>query len=636
MSRLPSASTRLVPQAGAAAASTDLIAVFAPCRLNADGVPRLYSSIATLLATHDYSEGAEYCAHHMQDTKKPVIFVPLAINTPGTIGRFDMSGNTGTSVVTCAAGVNGILAETDGVVSVLKGGTVGTDQILLSVSLDGGAVYKTCRVGTAKTFTIPYVGLVLGLTDGTLNAGDVVLTWHSTAPKADLAGVSNDLMEAQKKTTRSWLFVSDIETLGEAQGVETAANTYETEVERFIYAKAQMRDRRVAKLSQVRARMKPGASVTFAEVGATGDTITRSTGSFVTDGFVAGDTFRVTGSASNNVTGVLASLTATVLTLGTTDLAAEEPTTDASITAEPTLTFAASGHTITRNRGSWIDDGFKVGDSVTTTGTVSNNGTATITALSATVMTFGSGLTDETIGSFGVLITATETAVNWRSSIDSTVASISNSYRLDLGAGRLRGLAPIIGYSMRRPVQWADSIRSYQHDVHITTWWKALGALQGWSIEGEHDERVDEGLIDARFTCARTYANGPDGAFIAKSITRGPDNNALAMTHNVAVADVAQAVIQTETEAWIGATMVLNADGTATADSLAVLNAKVNEGLRKNLLANVAGEGQRASVATWTAATDDILNGSDPTLHGSGDLEVNGTLVHLDTAVGVR
>ena len=46
------------------------------------------------------------------------------------------------------------------------------------------------------------------------------------------------------------------------------------------------------------------ASMTFAEVGATGDTITRATGSFITDGFVAGDTIRVTGSSSNNVTGV--------------------------------------------------------------------------------------------------------------------------------------------------------------------------------------------------------------------------------------------------------------------------------------------------------------------------------------------
>jgi hypothetical protein len=73
--------------------------------------------------------------------------------------------------------------------------------------------------------------------------------------------------------------------------------------------------------------------LTFAEVGASGDTITRSTGSWIDDGFLVGDTITVRGSTSNNVTGPIASLTATVLTLDTTDLINEGPIASCAVTA---------------------------------------------------------------------------------------------------------------------------------------------------------------------------------------------------------------------------------------------------------------------------------------------------------------
>ena len=74
-----------------------------------------------------------------------------------------------------------------------------------------------------------------------------------------------------------------------------------------------------------RALLTGSPTLTFAEVGATGDTITRSAGSWITDGFAVGMLVRVRGSALNNVTGTIAALTATVLTFGTTDLANEGP-----------------------------------------------------------------------------------------------------------------------------------------------------------------------------------------------------------------------------------------------------------------------------------------------------------------------
>ena len=637
---LPSATTRLSEQAGTAAVSTDLIAVWGACTTLADGTPRLYSSVAAMEAAHGYCEAEEYAALHMQDTGKAILFVPLPIATPGTVGRFNSSGNTGSSVVTCAVGGSGALAETDGVLEVVSGGTIGTDQIMLSLSLDGGKTFKPVRLGTNSSYVIPKVGLTLSFAAGTLVAGDTVLTWHSIAPLPDFTSLTTpfNAMLAQKRVTRSWLFIGDISTLSAAQGIQAKVDAYETSGNRFTYAKAQMRDRLpLASLSDVQNRASGSFTTTF---DGAAHTITRSAGSFVTDGFVAGDTIRVSGSTGDNGNkGVPSVIAATVLTFAA-GLSSEGPDSGVTITAEPTLTFDGTGHTITRNRGSWFDDGFRVGDSVTITGTASNNVTNTITVLTGTVMTFGAGLANEVIGTHGVLMTTGETDAAWVASIAALVAVVTGDPLVDLGGGRGTKLSPITGYSMRRPAQWADSIRSYQHDVKTATWWKDLGPLDGWNIDGEHDERVDGGLLDARFTCLRTWGNGPDGAFVAQSLTRDTDGSILGMTHNVAVARLAQTVTQRITENFAGATLVLNPPDTfgvrtATTASLSSLAAKVNSELQRNILSNIGGEGQRASIAKWTPATDDDMGVANATLHGTLDLELNGTIVHIATTVEV-
>lgn len=53
---------------------------------------------------------------------------------------------------------------------------------------------------------------------------------------------------------------------------------------------------------------------------------------------------------------------------------------------------AAGDDTLTRNRGSWIDDGFGIGQTLTITNTVSNNfATYVITAIDALTLTFATG-----------------------------------------------------------------------------------------------------------------------------------------------------------------------------------------------------------------------------------------------------
>lgn len=97
---------------------------------------------------------------------------------------------------------------------------------------------------------------------------------------------------------------------------------------------------------EIVAIMQGGPTVTFAEVGATGDTITRSFGSWTDDGFEAGDEITVTGSASNNVTGTIASLTALVITLGDTDLTAEGPVSGVAVAVTGGVAFSSSGTTL--------------------------------------------------------------------------------------------------------------------------------------------------------------------------------------------------------------------------------------------------------------------------------------------------
>lgn len=648
MATLPSATVSVSETASAPGGGTRLLSVIAPVPRNADAKPRIFAQAAAVYALHGYSPGVDYVASHIEKTKLPVIFTPVPIATPGTVGRLNASGNTGTSVVSVAVGADGSLEETDGILTVLQGGTVGTDQIILGLSLDGGrSAAKTIRLGTASSYAIPYVGLVLSFADGTLVTGDTVLTWHSSAPMWDAAGLTaaRTGMAAEQKFMRSWLVVGDLPDSTFAGYVTTEANAYATSHDRFIFARCNVRDRLpLATMSKVRNRMTGNPAVTFAEVGATGDTVARAAGSFVADGFVNGDWVTITGSISNNVSGKVPTVASGLLTFDTTDLAAEGPVSGVTITAEPCLTFVDGGvgsDSLVRNRGSWLEDGFRVGDVFTVTGTASNNVSAEVVNVTATTITVATGtFAAEVIGSFGVTITAGETESEYVANMDAAFAAVDNQKRIDPGIGRAYLQSPFLGYMMPRPTSWHLSIREYQHDIHVPTWKKELGPLDGASLEDANgnrvhlDERVVGGMLAARFSCLRTWGNGPRGAFAAMSLTRAPDSSLLSRTHNLAVVNLAMATVQSETENAVGVTLELKADGTATASSIERIEKRVNKGIKVALL-TAGSEGKRCSFAEWKAATDDVLNVPGATLHGVLSLILNGTLEHIETVVRI-
>lgn len=647
MADLPEATVLIDDEAGALASGTNYVAVLACAQSHDDMTPRVFASTKDMLDYHLYSRGVDYCALHFEETGLPVIFVGLPEATAGALGYQDQSGVTGNAAITVAAGSGGIQETMDGILTVTAGGTVGTSQITFDLSLDGGDTTKSVRLGTAASYTIPYVGLTLNFGAGTLVADDVY-TFRTTAPRSDQAGLAaaKTALANQNKQMRSWLLVGDLLEEDDATDFLTELNGYETANDRFVFGRGQARDRyAAANMSRRRVFMKGAPSLTFAEVGVSGDTITRATGSWITDGFAAGDTITITGSLSNNISAVIASLSATVITLGSEDLAAEV-TAVATIYATPTLTFAevgVTGDTLTRSAGSWVVDGFKIGDVVAVTGSVSNNVSGAVTAVSATVLTFGStDLAAEVIASFGVSVTvAQESGTAWKSDIDAEFADIDDSKRIDLGAGYARKLSPISGWRFRRPVQWAASIREYQHDVQIPNWRKSDGPVFGWDLEDddgntvEHDERINGGLLAARFTCFRTYSNGPNGTFVALSLTRALEGSLLSRTHNMAVANVACTVVQSETENAIGQVLELNADGTGAEAALVALEERVNSALAIALLQRRI-EGPRASFAKWSASRTDILNIPAAELTGTLDLRLNGTLEKIRTRVRVQ
>lgn len=649
----PQASLSIATTGGAYAGGDGYAVILACVGKNADGVPRVFTGITALLDQHSYAPGVDLAAHLLAKTRSPIIFVPLPIVTAGAL-RMQRSTGTGTSIVTFTAGTYGYLEEVDATLTWTTGGTIGAGSgPIFTLSLDGGRTTKTVRLGTASTYTIPYVGIVLNFGAGTVVAGDT-LVFRFTAPKWDNAGLTaaRAALAAQQKASRSWNVVGDLANSTEAGYVTTITNAYETTHKRFVYARCNVRDggtpSMLAKSSGVKRWVKITAAetLTFAEVGATDDTITRSVGSFIDDGLAVGDVVTVAGTTLNNVTGRIKALTATVLTFDGTDLVDEVTAAGVgSIVASNGFIFAevgGTGDTITRNAGSWITEGFAAGDIVTIAGTASNNVTTdALTAVSATVLTLGStDLAAEEIGSHNVTITKVLSKAADVSLADIAFASVDAQKRIDLGYGRARVLSPITLWEFRRPASWHVAVREYQHALHIASWQNDLGPLDGVDLEDtnkqivEYDERVDGGALAARFTCLTTSDNGPNGTYVAMALTRATDGDVLAYTHNMAVTNKFCSIVQAETTRMIGKTPVLNADGTATESELKLLEARINQALTEGLL-SPGSEGQNASSATWVASRADDLRGTGKTLHGSGPLGLRGTITNVDTGVVV-
>lgn len=565
MATLPSASVRVSSTAGTPASGSDTICIIAPVPVAADAMPRRYGSAQAIYDKHAYSEGVEYASFHAKFVKKPMIFIGVPIAAPGEISRIDDTGNTGTCVVTSTAGSDGVLSEHDGVLTVVSGGTIGSDQIRLSLSLDNGRSAKVIRLGTDNVYIIPYVGVTLNFGAGDLNDGDVIYMWHGSGPTSDADGWADAFtnLRAQLGQFRSVILIGDLADSTESQAFLDELTGYRTEGERLIYGRASLPDRLP-----------------------------------------------------------LASFSTTVA-----------------------VTAAASGKTFTRPSGSWIKDGFAIGTTFDLDGSVSNDGAFTVTAITALVLTVTETVVDETIPAHTARFTGTgPLKADWMAELDAEHEAVrggEDGFRLDMSAGRGSKSSPFSVWNFRRPAGWFASIREYQHDLHIPTWRKKDGNLGVDLFDSEKnlvewDDRVDgEAGVAAGFTVMRTWPNGPGGAFIGLSMTRGEDGSLLSLTHNVAVVNELCTVCQRQTENAIGESLVLDEEGHATTDSLNTIQTYVNAALELAGLKN-RGEGQRCSKVVWTPSSDDVLNVAEALLTGVLEIELNGTIHSVETFAHVR
>ena len=151
------------------------------------------------------------------------------------------------------------------------------------------------------------------------------------------------------------------------------------------------------------ARVVNATDVSSVTIAAPKQTITRAAGNWIADGFMTDQMIAVTGGTNNDGTYTLASVSELVLTL----------LTDAAILIDDVDVIGATveadrgAHTISRDGGSWLADGFAIGQSIDVTDTDFNNGMFTIASLDATTITLASGdaLIDETDASLTIRTT---------------------------------------------------------------------------------------------------------------------------------------------------------------------------------------------------------------------------------------
>lgn len=643
MGSLPNSSLRVSEQAVQQASGDRLIAILAPSRTKADMTPRLMGGADQAYGEHGYGPGVEYAAYHVAKTGLPFLYIAMPIAVEGTLGRKSTAGHSGTSTVNIAASSGGVLFEHLGRIRVAVGGIVGVDPIVLEYSLDDGRNWKRFFLGVATSWALPYINALFSATAaGTLVAGDTILTWSATGPRAssgDLTTVREKLAESEDMF-RTVLKTDDIYSASEGNAFRDMLDQYATQDKDYTRGRCSVRDRvPLAALSSARHNMT-ASTLTFAD-GAP-DTLTRASGSWLADGFAVGDIVDVTGTASNDGSYLVTALTALVMTI---DGLTAEVISTATVTGYAGIAFSGTSDTITRNTGSWSDDGFRVGDVVTVAGSASNNGAFTVTALTPLVMTVeADDLVDESISAEDVTISTGQTMTAWGAATFAEFAAVAGSFRLDVSLGRLKGISPWSGFDYRLPVSWWASFREYQHDLHVASWRKKDGPLGGSARDldnllDEWDDRIQGGAAtNAGFTAAMSYTK-QKGMYLAQSLTRTDDSSILSQSSKVDVANLICRVVQANTEnAAIGVDVVLKDDGSgqATEASLSEIESLVNAALEGQVLTNVRGEGPRASSVVWKASRLDLYNVPTPLMNGVATVTFNGTIHSVNTVVAIQ
>lgn len=659
---LPSATTTIVEQSGGVATGTDICCVLSCMSqgtdLSSGGTIQLFSDANVLKSTYGFGEGLEFVAHYMQVTQKPVLFGALHAATVGALSCTDTSGVLGSSAITFTG-----TPIDDAAIQVLvtAPATVGTAGGMFQYSLDGGRNFSgSYRLGTATSFVIPNTGVTVNFGAGTLLLNDIAKV-RATAPKWDTTALQNAFTALQNNgqfIPRLVVICGDISSSTSLQAVQTQIAAYEA-TNRFTCVVCSLRDYlppAVYQGSDLITAQLTGQTVTTA---ATGETYTRSAGSWLTDGFQVGDEVVFAGftNSGNNGKQVITTLTATVMTCSASTLVNEGPVSSVTCTTlggGAGVTVAAAGATYTRTVGSWITDGFQVGQTVTFGGFTNsgNNGSAhgTVTTVTATVLTMSSttGLVNEG-PTYGITATAIETDTSWQTALDAVVGATPLTElvqsRVMATGGRARRISPVDGFQRRRPAAWPISIRWMLKDVKTSPGRVSDQGLEGWTITQangtpeDHDERTQGGLLALRVACLRSYSEiGINGVYCALPVTLDNDGAPLSLLNFAGVACLAANIIQAMTTLCLQSTYDLNPDGTLAPYEQARFNSKIVSELKRQLLTKSLGgldPGPRASSVSFAVSGVTNISVIGTPLPTQAQVQMQGIVLQIRNSVVV-
>lgn len=618
---LPRARVRVDTGGGAVGRASDLLGIIGPSQ-SGTASARIFKNTQDELDTFGQSPGLQLAGHHVELNELEYLRIKCATGNAGSLGPVDTSRVVGTATWS----FSGTPLDRERIrVVVVDGGVVGTAGVTIKVSRDGGHSYgSTVRLGTSTSYVIPGTGITVTWTIAgrTMLAGDDGRA-ECFPPRHDATGLAAafDAVAASVHQPRLFVLCGEIDgTTCTLADVVSEINAYETTDGRYGRILIEGPERYpTAVMQKTRAYMGSPADVDFA---ASSDTITRDAGSFITEGFLVGQSVTVAGSVSNNgVKGVLTTVTALVLTLGASPGLTDEANLDG---ADLTITgvgpgdidFAATGNTITRNIGSWITDGFKVGMQVYVDGSSSNdNGGAalgTITTMSATVLTLDGGTGDvvleASVSALALNITGIEPLSTWRARYESVIGATPETatvaHRVVVAGGSGRRRSPISLDRRSRSAAWWTAIRMMGHQAHISPGKVADGPLEGVTIHDEddeleeHDERVNGGLLSVRVTCMRTH-DDESGVFVANALTLAEADTPLSRLQIGCVVDLACKVAKRETARRLLENVRVDRNGVPLEIEYKRIETYVLGQLRSALL-SPTDEGPLASDVTFT------------------------------------
>lgn len=589
MALLPQAKSVLQEVGGGVGSNLTLVAILSVMQKGPVGSVALFQKASDIQTVYGLGEGLALAQMYLSTVKQQVLFGGLSSAGVGAaaaaIKNADVSRVLGTSAITFTGTP---FDDEDIVVLVNVGGTIGSAGIQISVSRDGGILFSgQIRLGTATTYVIPNTGITVNFGAGTLLAGDTAECWCDSAKpgaadiQAGFTAIANSPF-----LPRIVVVCGDIPDQTHLLNITGPVSSLETVNGRYTHVICSARDFLHPAIMQNPLNVQ---TIAFAAT-----TLTRSAGSFVTDGFQVGQWVYIQGSltpANNGFFGPITAVTATILTLG-----------------GAAFTVAAAASSIT--------------------------------------------------------LVATEPKVAWKAAVEAVVGATPStqviSHRTVCFGGRATKL-DANGYRKRRPAAWPFVIAEMQHDIQVSPAQVDSGPLAGWQLATtatattsapvntgnpgsapnvgtlpplDYDERADGGLLAYRVACLCTVDDFA-GIYVALPVTLDNDNAPLSRLPVGLVGDLYQTIVKQATTLKLSSRIELNNDGTAKEKEAQRIEKYVVGQLSANLLTRKA-EGQRASAVDWAFPRNIDLRTPGTLVNCEGGYVPLGYLEQINTNVYVR